>query len=310
MSSEARPAFHDPVEPPPAGTPWTVLRLLRWSFHYLDEKGVEEARLDAEHLLAHALGTTRLELYLQFERPLTPEELDRFKPLLLDRARRKPLQYIVGTTAFRELELRVDPRVLIPRSETEELVEAVLARVREWGRQDLSAVDVGTGSGAVALSLAVEGPFQRVVGTDRSAGALDVARGNAEAAALPAGVVVEFREGDLFEALEGEGPFDVLVSNPPYVAPAEHGGLAPEVRDWEPRAALVAPGDDGTRTLERLVEGAPRFVAPGGLVALEVGAGQAEAVAEVVRRTKGLGAPVVLKDLTRRDRIVLAGRSA
>lgn len=310
MSSEARPAFHDPVEPPTAGTPWTVLRLLRWSFHYLAEKGVEDARLDAEHLLAHALGTTRLELYLQFERPLTPEELDRFKPLLLDRARRKPLQYIVGTTPFRELELQVDPRVLIPRSETEELVEAVLARVREWGRQDLSAVDVGTGSGAVALSLAVEGPFRRVVGTDRSAGAVEVARANAGAAALPAGVVVEFREGDLFEALEGEAPFDVLVSNPPYVAEAEHGGLAPEVRDWEPRSALVAPGDDGTRVLERLVEGAPRFVAAGGLVALEVGAGQAEAVAEAVRRTEGLGAPVVLKDLTRRDRIVLAGRSA
>ncbi len=307
MTPETRPAFRDPVEPPPAGTPWTVLRLLRWSTQYLEEKGVEDARLDVEHLLAHALEMSRLDLYLHFDRPLTPDELSGFKPLLLERADRKPLQYIVGRASFRELELQVDSRVLVPRSETEELVGAVLARVREWGDADLSVLDVGTGSGAVALALATEGPFSRVVATDRSAAALEVARANAERSLDGAGVEVEFRKGDLLETVEPHERFDVVVSNPPYVREDEHAELPTEIREWEPREALVA-GEDGLTLLRRLVGGAPEVLNPGGLLAVEVGAGQAEAVASLVRHTAGLGAPVVLKDLARRDRIVLADR--
>jgi release factor glutamine methyltransferase len=307
VSGPARPAFHDPVEPPPAGTPWTVLRMLRWSTQYLAAKGVEDARLDMEHLLAHTLGTGRLELYLHFERPLTRAELDAFRPLLLERARRKPLQYIVGRASFRELELAVDPRVLIPRPETEELVEAVLVRVREWGREGLSVLDVGTGSGAVVLALLTEGPFGRGVASDHSSEALEVARTNARTILSDRGVALEFREGDLLEVLEPGERFDVVVSNPPYVAESEHAELAAEVRKWEPRQALVAP-EAGLAHIRRLVQGAPGALAPGGLLALEVGSEQAESVAAEVQATDGLGAPVVLRDLSRRDRIVLANR--
>ncbi len=308
MTSTPRPAFHDPVSPPPAGSPWTVLRLLRWSTQYLAEKGIDDGRLDVENLLAHALDTTRLELYLEFERPVTPDELQRFKPLLLERAGRKPLQYILGRAHFRELVLEVDPRVLIPRPETEELVEAVLARVREWGREGLSAVDVGTGSGAIALSLAREGPFGRVVGIDRSAAALEVARANRERLDESMREVVEFREGDLLDALESGEEFDVVVSNPPYVAAGEYEELAPEVREWEPMEALMASGD-GLHVLRRLIREAPEFLRAEGLLALEVGAGQAHEVADAIRSQPGLGAPVTLRDLSGRDRIVMAHRT-
>lgn len=305
MSATPVPSFSRGVEPPPSGTPWTVLHLLRWSAGYLEEKGVERARLDAEHLLADTLSMGRLDLYLAFDRPLTPEELDAFKPRLLERARRKPLQYILGRAAFRELDLRTDPRVLIPRPETEELVEAVLARVREWGREGLAALDVGTGSGAIALSLAGEGPFGRVVATDTSSEALELARTNAVDAGLEARV--EFREGSLFQPVRAGERFEVVVSNPPYVTEEEFGELAPEVREWEPRQALVAP-EGGRAILAALVEGALEVLEPGGLLALEVGLGQAGAVAGWIRTTPGYGAPVVLGDLSGRDRMVVAER--
>jgi len=299
------PAFSMPAEPPPPGEPWTVLRLLRWSAGYLEEKGVERARLDCEHLLADTLAMGRLDLYLHFDRPLTLQELDTFKPRLLERAGRKPLQYILGRTAFRGLDLRTDPRVLIPRPETEELVEAVLARVRDWGREGLRALDVGTGSGAIALSLVLEGPFVSAVATDTSASALDLARTNAEEAGLSG--VVEFREGNLLEPLHPGERFDVVVSNPPYVTEEEFRGLDPEVRDWEPRNALVAPRA-GLGLIEALVDEAGAFLETGGLLALEVGSDQADRVSERIRATAGYEAPVVLKDLSGRDRMVLATR--
>jgi release factor glutamine methyltransferase len=294
------------AEPPPAGEPWTVLRLIRWSAAYLEEKGVERARLDAEHLLAHTLEMGRLDLYLHFDRPLSSEELDAFKPRLLDRARRKPLQYILERTSFRELDLRTDPRVLIPRPETEELVEAVLARVREWGREGLRALDVGTGSGAIALSLALEGPFEKVVATDNAPEALELARLNAADADLASRV--EFREGHLLEPVATGERFHVLVSNPPYVTEEEFRELDPEVREWEPRRALVA-AEGGKAILAALVAGGTEVLEPGGLLALEVGLGQAGAVARRIRETPEYGAPLILKDLSGRERMILAERA-
>lgn len=306
MKEAPAPRFQEPVSPPPEGRPWTVLHLLRWSTQYLEGRGIEGVRLDVEHLLAHVLEMGRLDLYLHFERPLTQDELDRFRPLLRDRARRRPLQYIVGRAAFRELELQVDERVLIPRPETEELVEAVLQRVREWGREGLEAMDLGTGSGAIALSLALEGPFRRVWATDRSPAALSLARENA----MRTGVAerVTFREGDLFQALPEGVRVQVLVSNPPYVAEAAMETLAPEVADFEPREALVAP-DGGFALVEAILrEGADR-VDPGGLVALEIGADQGERVLALLRTLPTWEGGVVLRDLSRRDRIVLATRT-
>jgi release factor glutamine methyltransferase len=290
--------------PPGPGEPWTLLRLILWSAAYLGERGLEQGRLDAEHLLAHALGTGRLQLYLQYDRPLTPEELAAFKPLLRRRADREPLQYILGRTGFRELELATDSRALIPRPETEVLVEVVLdwARRRAGDGTTLSAADVGTGTGCIALSLALEGPFGRVLATDRSAAALELAAENTRAAGLEA--AVELRPGDGLAPLRGER-FDALVSNPPYIADAERPALEPEVREFEPEAALFA-GPEGLDVIRALVDGAGEHLRPAGLLALEVAADQTRVVQALIEREGGFDPPRVHRDLTGRPRIVTA----
>ncbi len=288
-----------------AGETWTVLRLMRWSGEYLQEKGVERGRLDAEHLLAHALSTERLQLYLEFDRPLDTDELARFRPLLKRRAAREPLQYILGRVGFRELDLGVDRRALIPRQETEVLVEEVLRWVEAQGRDGLTVVDLGTGSGAIALSLAREGAFSQVVATDVSSDALELARANA--AELDAQPVVEFLQGSWFEALPAGRRFDVLVSNPPYVAKSDASTLEPEVGEWEPVGALFG-GDDGLDLIREIVRGAPARLASGGLLALEVGLGQSDAVVALMKDTGEFEDASVRRDLTGRDRVVLARR--
>lgn len=279
---------------------WTVVEMLRWTAEYLGGKGFHNARLNGELLLAGVLGLKRLDLYLQFDRPLTAAELAEFKARLLRRTRREPLQYIEGEAHFRTLTLRVDGRVLIPRPETEQLVQHVL----DWsaGRSGLRALDVGTGSGAIALSLAVEGPFEAVLATDLEEGALAVARANHRACAP--GAAVTFRAGDGYVPVAGER-FHVIVSNPPYIADTERDALDAEVRDWEPEAALFA-GADGLGLIRRLVEGAPGHLHPGGLLALEIGAGQGGAVAELVRGAGAFAEPRVLADFAGRDRVVIA----
>ncbi|HEU0052461.1 MAG TPA: peptide chain release factor N(5)-glutamine methyltransferase [Longimicrobium sp.] len=278
---------------------WTVVEMLKWTAGWLGEKGFHNARLNAELLLAGVLGCKRLDLYLQFDRPLSEEELAAYKARLLRRAKREPLQYIEGRAAFRDLLLAVDRRVLIPRPETEILVQAVL----DWakGKEALAALDVGTGSGAIALSLATEGPFAKVVATDVSPDALEVARANA-AACAPG--LVDFRRGDLLEPVAGER-FDVVVSNPPYVGEEERGTLDAEVRDWEPGGALFA-GAGGLDVIRRLVEGAPRVLRAGGLLAMEIGAAQGEAVRALVRAAGGFSEAEVRRDLAGRDRVVTA----
>ncbi len=286
------------------GESWTILRMILWSAEYLKNKGVETGRLDAEWLLAAALGVDRLQLYLKYDRPLSSEEREAFKPLLRRRAGREPLQYIIGRTGFRELELKTDPRVLIPRPETEVLVQEVL----DWASAGAESVwDMGTGAGAVALSLAAEGTWTRVVATDVSPEALSVAADNAERYDL--GGHVEFREGSLFEPLEEGERFDVIVSNPPYIAEGEKGELQPEVRDWEPPEALFA-GEDGLDVIRELVAGAPKHLLSGGLLALECGLGQAEGIAADVQATGAFGAVWIRADLTGRPRFVTAERGA
>jgi release factor glutamine methyltransferase len=281
---------------------WTTVELIRWTADYLVAKGVPEARLTAELLLADALRCKRLDLYLQFERPLAPAELADFKERLRRRVKREPIQYIAGTAAFRELTLHVDPRVLIPRPETELLVGEVLAWAGD--RRGLDVVDVGTGSGAIALSLRLEGDFGRVVATDLSPGALEVARANAELTGLSESV--EFLEGSVLDPLRGQ-MFDVIVSNPPYIGEAERSGLAPEVVDWEPSMALFA-GPEGMTVIDEIIRTGPSHLRRNGLVALEIGAGQAEAVARRVVDSASFTEPRVVRDLSGRDRIVLFER--
>lgn len=284
---------------------WTVLRMMEWSGEYLSGKGIDRGRLDAEHLLAEALGTRRLDLYLQFDRPLIAEELDRYRPMLQRRARREPLQYILGRAAFRELDLEVDPAVLIPRPETEMLVGEVLdwfsGRAQEGGR----VMDLGTGSGAIALSLATEGSQLEVVATDASAAALDRARRNAESLELDQ---IDFRLGSFFDPLADREMFDAVVSNPPYVAESEEPELEPEVKAWEPGAALFS-GPDGLMAIRAIVAGVGRHLSPSGLLALEVGLGQADRVVGLIEDTQEFTEVRVREDLTGRERMVLAVRA-
>lgn len=299
-AARARPAERSHEEP------WTVLRLMLWSAEYLEGKGVERARLDAEYLLAHVLGIGRLEMYLQHERPLEPAELDAFRPLLKRRAAREPLQYVLGRQAFRELDLEVGPGVLIPRPETELLVEVVLRWARDRGGP-LTALDLGTGSGAIALALLTEGPFERVVATDASAAALAVAERNRRASGV--GDRLDLRVGTYFDPVAPGERFDVVVSNPPYVAEGERGTLAPEVADWEPAEALFA-GADGLEALRPIVAGAPEALRESALLAVEVGDGQAETVAELARGTRAYDEVEVHVDMAGKKRIVTATRAA
>lgn len=281
---------------------WGVLELLRWTTDYLTTKGFTDARLNAELLLAGTLDVKRLDLYLQFDRPLQPHELAEFKARLLRRARHEPLQYIAGTADFRHLRLKVDPRVLIPRPETEILVGEVLAWAAD--KERLLGVDIGTGSGAIALSLATEGPFERIVATDISGDALDLARENLDSAAP--GARVELREGAALDPLRAER-FDVIASNPPYVASGERETLEPQVREWEPAAALFS-GESGLDLIREIVRVAPAHLRDGGLLALEIGEGQAGEVLSCIRETGSYARATVRPDLTGRERIVLAER--
>ena len=251
-------------------------------------------RVEAEHLLAHALGTSRAELYADPGRQLSEEEAERFRALVARRgAHREPLAYILGEWGFRRLTLRVDSRALIPRPETEILVERCLARIAALAAPRV--LDVGVGSGAIALSIADEHPRARVTAIDTSRDALSLARENAEASGLAARVTLAERDaaGGL-----GGGEFDLVVSNPPYVTLDELERLEPEVREWEPRAALV----DRDQT-EAIARGACEALRRGGWLVLEVADGKARAVAALLRML-GYADVAITRDLAGRERVV------
>ena len=273
----------------------TLAEVLRLSASYLEERGSPTPRLDAELLIGHALGLQRIELYTNFDRPLHEPELAACRTLLDRRGRREPVAYILGRWGFHGLELLVDARVLVPRPETELLVERCLAVVAE--RPQPSVLDVGTGSGAVALAMKAARPDAVVTAVDVSAAALAVAAANA--AAL--GLEVELAESDLLGGLTGRR-FDLIASNPPYVSEAEIETLEPEVARFEPRGALVA-GPRGTEVLERLAAAAPAALAPGGWLVVECGAGQAAAVRGLLV-SAGAAETFVVADMAGIERVV------
>lgn len=267
----------------------TVRDLLAAAADELSRAGVPSPRVDAEWLLAHALGVTRSELYADGDE--TAAEKERvFRELVARRARREPLAYVLGEWGFRRLTLTVDPRALIPRPETEALVERCLELVA--GLAEPRVLDVGVGSGAIALAIKDEHEGARVVATESSADALAVAQANVERTGLD----VDLVEGELFAGLDG--PFDLVVSNPPYVAPEEMDGLAPEVAQHEPRAALIDSGQTAA-----IAEQALSRLAPGGALALEVADGKAQEVAELLRRL-GYEDVTIGEDLGGRERVV------
>jgi release factor glutamine methyltransferase len=271
----------------------TLGDVLRWAAEHLD-KTSETARLDAELLLAHSLGRERIELYTDFDRLLSDAELDGYHALVARRARREPVAYILGESGFRRLTLSVDRRALIPRPETEIVVERCLALVR--GIEAPRLLDVGTGTGAIALALADELPSARVTAIDVSADALALARENV----ARTGLDVELLEHDLRAGLP-TGPWDLVVSNPPYVEPEELETLMPDVRDFEPHVALVGRG-----ATEAVARAALDALVPGGWLVLEVGDGQAAAIAALLDDL-GYADVATTPDLNRRDR-VLEGR--
>jgi release factor glutamine methyltransferase len=277
----------------------TVLEIIKRTTEFFVKRGVESPRLNAELLVGHALGLGRMQLYLQFERPLTEAELESIRPLVKRRGNREPLQYIVGYTEFSGLRLKVDRRALIPRPETEYLVELVGQRLAQAPARIL---DLGTGTGALALALAKRYPEAAVTAVDQSADALALAGENAAAAGLTGRV--RLLVSDWCTALAPTEKFQLIVANPPYLTAREVAEATPEVRDHEPHAALVAP-DDGCADLERILREARPRLEDGGLLACETGIAQHKRLRESASAC-GYARTESIKDLTGRDRYVLA----
>ena len=262
--------------PPPQKQTWTILEVLRWTAGRFERQGVATARLDAELLATRAFSRTRVELYTCFDQPLGEEELAAYRGLVQRRTAGEPVAYILGRKEFWSLDLEVDPRVLIPRPDTETLVEQAL-EILGTKASPVRVADVGTGSGALALAIKKERPADDVVAVDISEDALSVARSNG----TRLGLDVRFVQGDLVAPLASLGPFDLVVSNPPYVQSADIATLAPEVR-CEPHLALDG-GPDGLDVVRRLARDARAVLAPAGALAMEIGADQAAAVRAILQ---------------------------
>jgi len=290
------------TEPNPE--PWSIKRVLAWATDDFKRRGNKSARLDAELLLCEALGLDRIKLIVEAERPLAEEELARYRDLIKRRRASEPIAYILGRREFFALPMRVDRRVLIPRPDTEILVETALDGTRErhlYGRM----LDLCTGSGCVAIAFAKERPTWRVTAVDLSTDAATVARENVRRAGVVHNVAV--LEGDLFAALPKDNvEFELITANPPYIPSGDIAGLDADVRDFEPRLALDG-GADGMDITRRLVAESMRHLSPGGLLALEGGFDQAPAV-EALLKTHGFSQITRSKDLAGVERVVSGRR--
>ena len=301
----------------------TVLEVIQKSSAFLAQRGVESPRLQTELLLAHVLQLPRMKLYLNFDRALTDAELSALRELVKRRGQREPLQHLTGSTSFCGLEMTVNRHVLVPRPETELLAEAgweFLGKHPTYNIQHPTsnpqragpeagapmALDFGTGSGCIAIALAVKCPAARVVGLDVSADALVVARQNAGTAGVSERI--EFLHGDGFAALPAGARFDLIVSNPPYILSAEIASLQPEVRDFDPRGALDG-GADGLDFYRRLAAQAGGFLKPDGCIMLEFGDGQADEIKKIFAAQMWI-VEAVKADYTQRARIIIAKSSS
>lgn len=286
---------------------WTIGRLLQWTTGYLKERGADSPRLDAEVLLAEALGCQRIELYTSFEE--TPDEAARtaFRELVRRRAEGTPVAYLVGRREFYSLSFRVTPDVLIPRPETEFLVIRLLdlAQRQSPAAGAWSIADVGTGSGIIAICAAKRLENSRVTAVDLSPAALRVAQANA--ADHGAAERIEFLESDLLGAVTAERRFDFIVSNPPYIAEGEMAGLARDVRDYEPHLALVA-GPRGTEIIERLIGQAADRLVPGGWLLMEISPQLDAAVRSMLAGDERYELHPTIKDLAGLPRVIQARR--
>jgi len=279
-----------------------LLEIIKRTTEFLNGRGLENSRLNAELLIGHALDLPRMQLYLQFERLLTEADLEKIRPLVKRRGQREPLQYILGQAEFFHIRLKVDRRALIPRPETEQLCELITqVQLESPG----TILDLGTGCGGRARARATSYREASVTAIDDSEEALDLARENA--AALGLAGRVRFLRSDWYAALDPAERFDLIVANPPYLSESEAGATEPEVRGHEPSRAL-SPGSGGTEALARIIDGAPRFLGEKGLLALETGIDQ-HATLRGWAAAVGLGRVESRRDLSGRDRHLLAWRS-
>jgi release factor glutamine methyltransferase len=281
---------------------WTIRKVLDWTRGHFEKQAIDAPRLTAELLLAHVLATTRVKLFMDLDRPLTKDELGTYRSLIQRRLAHEPTQYLVGHKEFYGRRFVVDARVLIPRSETELLVEAGLSVLPKDA--PARVLDVCTGSGCIAVSIAAERPHASVWASDVSPGALEVAKQNAEALGVSSRVT--FFQGSLLEPVPADARFDLVVSNPPYIPTGELAGLEPEVRR-EPHLALDG-GDDGLVVIRPLVAAAAPRLNPGGWLALEIAEDQGARV-KAVLEAAGLHDVRIEKDLARHERLVLGRRA-
>jgi len=287
---------------------WTTRRLLMWMAEFFTRKEVDSPRLCAELLLAHVLGCERLRLYMETDRPAGADELSRLRGLVERAGRHEPIQYILGEAWFFTRPFEVTPATLIPRPSTETIVEEALQHFRSRSRlgDPLTIIDIGTGSGILAITLAASLPAAQVIATDVSAQALEVARSNAQRHGVADRI--EFVQGSLFEPLAHREPpiqADLLVSNPPYVSDAQWTEVARNVRDYEPPTALRA-GADGLDLLRPLIARGHEVVRPGGMILFEIAATQAQAVENLAAANAALTEVRILKDHESFPRVLVA----
>lgn len=285
----------------------TVFEALNWATHFLKTHQIQNPRLQAELLLGHSMNQKREGLYLRFHQEIMKEEEEKFKTLVLRRVAGEPLQYLLGYQEFWSILFKVDPRVLIPRPETEHLVEEALSLLSKNNFESFPLVlELGTGCGAIAISLARELTHLRIIATDLSKEAIEVARENA----MESGVShrITFLVGDLFEIFSPlKRPFDLILSNPPYIKDSEIEQLTREIRDHEPWIALKA-GKDGLDFYRRIISRAPQYLKRGGWLLLELGEGQGERVTELFESTGEFKNPIIVKDLSGIERVIKAQR--
>lgn len=291
--------------------PWTVLRLLEWTTDYFRKRGSTTARLDAEVLLAEARGCSRIELYTAFDSEPSDEVREAFREMVRRRGEGTPVAYLVGHKEFYSIDLRVNEATLIPRPETEHVVIEALDRAKQIHSQDaarrLEIADVGTGSGAIACAIAANLPECRITATDTSPAALEVARYNCDKLGLTERV--RLREGALLEPVESELQFDLICSNPPYVSEDEYDALPSTVKDFEPRAALVA-GPSGLEVLTELLAIAGQRLREGGWLICELSPMIAEAAEQAVRDHGELSPAHFVKDLAGHRRVLVTQRTS
>ncbi len=285
---------------------WTIIKVLKWTTEYFASRGIEQPRTDAEVLLAHILDYQRLDLYLNFDQPLTKSELAAYRNAIKRRVNHEPVQYITGKQEFWSLPIKITPAVLIPRPETECLVENALevAKSVQEERKPFRILEIGTGSGAISLALATELPDALIYASDISVEALEIARENAKKLKLL--TQIHFFASDLYGAMNPGlvNYFDIVLSNPPYVSDEEYNQLPPEIRNFEPEKALRG-GKGGLHIIEKIIFSGNSYLRAGGHLLLEIGSGQGKKLKEFVSSLEWVSGMEIRKDYSGLDRVII-----